>query len=94
MNAKRPETKSSQLHVPRSTFGHAGSGPLNGLSGNSDARKSMALHFEGETIDKSRAHVLAQNGKLVPLIGGMCAEAGDRIDEAVLAYSVRIAHYA
>jgi hypothetical protein len=31
----------------------------------SDAEKSMPIHFVGETIDKRRAHALAQTGDLV-----------------------------
>lgn len=58
-----------------------------------DARKSIPLHFVGETIDKRRAHALAQGGDLVPLIRGIYARADEGIDEAVLAHAVRIAHY-
>lgn len=53
----------------------------------------MPLHFVSETIDKRRAHALSQNGELVPLIRGIYAEAGDHIDDEVLAHAVRIAHY-
>lgn len=53
----------------------------------------MALHFVGETLDKHRAHALAQSGELTPLMRGIYADANDDIDAVVLAHAVRIAHY-
>jgi len=53
----------------------------------------MALHLVGETLDKTRSHYLAETGKLVPLMRGIYVDAGDEIDQTVLAHAVRIARY-
>jgi serine/threonine-protein kinase HipA len=53
----------------------------------------MALHLVGETLDRHRAHALAQAGELTPLIRGVYSDANDDIDAVVLAHAVRIAHY-
>lgn len=53
----------------------------------------MAIHLVGETIDKTRGHAQAQAGRLVPLMRGIYAEAGDDIEAAVLRHAVRIARY-
>lgn len=55
----------------------------------------MSLHLVGETIDKRRAHELAQTGASISLIRGIYvdADADDDVDSAVLAHAVRLAHY-
>jgi serine/threonine-protein kinase HipA len=53
----------------------------------------MSLHLVGETLDKARSHYLAESGKLVQLMRGIYADAGDDLDAVVLAHAVRIAHY-
>lgn len=53
----------------------------------------MPLHLVGETIDKARAHYLAETGKLVQLMRGIYVDAADDIDQTVLAYAVRIGRY-
>lgn len=53
----------------------------------------MPLQFVGETIDKRRAHALAERGELIPLVRGVYAWAAEDVDAAVLAHAVRIAHY-
>lgn len=53
----------------------------------------MAIHLVGETIDKTRSHAQAEAGRLVQLMRGIYAEAGDDIDVAVLRHAVRIAKY-
>jgi serine/threonine-protein kinase HipA len=53
----------------------------------------MPIHLVGETIDKSRSHYLAETGKLVQLMRGIYVDAGDDIDQTVLAHAVRIARY-
>ncbi|MBE0547307.1 MAG: HipA domain-containing protein [Rubrivivax sp.] len=53
----------------------------------------MTLHLVGETIDKTRSHYLAETGKLVQLMRGIYVDAGDDIDQTVLAHAVRIARY-
>ena len=53
----------------------------------------MTLHFVGETIDKRRAHALAQSGALISLVRGVYAEGAGDVDHAVLAHAVRIAHH-
>lgn len=53
----------------------------------------MPLHLVGETIDKRRAHALAQSGELTALIRGVYADAAIDVDATVLAHAARIAHY-
>jgi serine/threonine-protein kinase HipA len=53
----------------------------------------MAIHLVGETIDKRRAHLGAQDGSLIPLVRGVYALADQDVDAAVLNHAVRIAHY-
>jgi len=53
----------------------------------------MALHLVGETINKRRAHELAQNSELVPLVRGIYVAAADDIETVILSHAVRIAHY-
>jgi len=53
----------------------------------------VAIQLVGETIDRRRAHLLAQEGRLVPLMRGVYASADQDVDAAVLAHAVRIAHY-
>jgi serine/threonine-protein kinase HipA len=53
----------------------------------------MALHLVGETLDKTRSHYMAETGKLVQLMRGIYADAGDDIDAIVLKHAVRIAKY-
>lgn len=53
----------------------------------------MPIHLVGETIDKTRSHYLAETGKLVQLMRGIYVDAGDEIDQTVLAHAVRIARY-
>lgn len=53
----------------------------------------MSIHLVGETIDRRRAHLLAQEGGLVPLVRGVYAQADQDVDAAVQAHAVRIAHY-
>jgi serine/threonine-protein kinase HipA len=55
--------------------------------------KTMALHLVGETIDKTRGHAQAGAGRLVQLMRGIYADAGDDIDALVLRHAVRIAKY-
>lgn len=51
------------------------------------------IHLVGVNIDKARAHYQAATGRIVQLMRGIYADAGDDIDAAVLRHSVRIAHY-
>ncbi len=53
----------------------------------------MPLHLVGETIDKTRSHYLAENGRLMQLMRGIYVDASDDIDSTVLRHAVRIAHY-
>src|SRR5712691_3007446 len=53
----------------------------------------MALYFVGENLDKTRSHYLAETGRLVQLVRGIYADAGDGIDATVLTHAVRIAKY-
>lgn len=53
----------------------------------------MGLHLVGETIDKTKSHYLAATGKLVQLMRGIYVDAGDDIDQTVLAHAVRIARH-
>jgi len=53
----------------------------------------MGLRLVGETIDKTKSHYLAETGKLVQLMRGIYVDAGDNIDQTVLAHAVRIARY-
>src|SRR4051812_5050928 len=53
----------------------------------------MALHLVGETIDKTRGHAQAGAGRLVQLMRGIYADAGDDIDALMLRHAVRIAKY-
>jgi len=53
----------------------------------------MPIYLVGETIDKARAHAQAEAGKLVQLMRGVYADAGDDIDAAVLRHAVRISRY-
>lgn len=53
----------------------------------------MTLHLVGETIDKTRSHYLAETGRIVQLMRGIYADAGDDVDALVMAHAVRIAHY-
>lgn len=53
----------------------------------------MPLHLVGQTIDKSRSHYLAETGKLVQLMRGIYVDAGDDIDQTILAHAVRIGRY-
>jgi serine/threonine-protein kinase HipA len=53
----------------------------------------MALHLVGETIDKTRSHYLAETGKLLQLMRGIYVDAGDDVDQVVMAHAVRIARY-
>ncbi len=53
----------------------------------------MTLHFVGETIDKRRAHGLAQSGEHLSLVRGVYAEAAADVDHALLAHAVRSAHH-
>jgi serine/threonine-protein kinase HipA len=54
----------------------------------------VPLHLVGENIDKTRSHYQAETGKLVQLMRGIYADAGDDdIDQTVLAHAVRIARY-
>ncbi len=53
----------------------------------------MPLHLVGDTIDKTRSHYLAGRGQLVQLMRGVYVDAGDEIDQTVLAHGVRIARY-
>lgn len=53
----------------------------------------MSIELVGETIDRRRAHLLAQRGALVSLVRGVYARADQDVDAAVLAHAVRIAHY-
>lgn len=53
----------------------------------------MALHLVGETIDKTRSHYQAETGKLIQLMRGVYADAGDDIDAIVIKHAVRIAKY-
>lgn len=53
----------------------------------------MALYLVGENIDKTRGHYQAETGKLVQLMRGIYADAGDDIDATVLRHAVRIAKY-
>ena len=55
--------------------------------------RTMALHLVGETIDKARSHYLAGTGRLVQLMRGVYADAGDDLDAVVLRHAVRIARY-
>jgi serine/threonine-protein kinase HipA len=55
--------------------------------------KNMTIHLVGETIDKTRSHYLAETGKTVQLMRGIHVDAGDDIDQTVLAHAVRIARY-
>lgn len=53
----------------------------------------MALHLVGETIGKTRSHYLAETGKLLQLMRGIYVDAGDDVDQVVMAHAVRIARY-
>lgn len=53
----------------------------------------MPLLLVGETIDKTRSHYLAKVGKIVQLMRGIYVDAGDDIEQTVLAHAVRIARY-
>jgi len=53
----------------------------------------MPLQLVGETIDKTRSHYLAEAGKIVQLMRGIYVDAGDDIEQTVLAHAVRIARY-
>jgi serine/threonine-protein kinase HipA len=53
----------------------------------------MPIQLVGETIDRRRAYLLAQEGGLVPLVRGVYALADQDVDAAVLEHAVRIAHY-
>ncbi len=53
----------------------------------------MAIQLVGETIDRRRAHIWAQDGGLVPLVRGVYALADQDVDAAVQAHAIRIAHY-
>lgn len=53
----------------------------------------MALHLVGETIDKAKAHYLAEAGKLLQLMRGIYVDADDNADELVRRHAIRIAHY-
>lgn len=53
----------------------------------------MSLQLVGETIDKTRSHYLAEAGKIVQLMRGIYVDAGDDIEQTVLAHAVRIARY-
>lgn len=53
----------------------------------------MTIQLVGETIDRRRAHLEAQQGRLVPLVRGVYAPADQDVDAAVLTNAVRIAHY-
>ncbi len=53
----------------------------------------MPLQLVGETIDKTRSHYLAETGKIVQLMRGIYVDAGDDIEQTVLAHAVRIARY-
>lgn len=53
----------------------------------------MGLHLVGETIDKHRAHYLAESGKLVQLMRGVYVDAGNDIDATLPKHAVRIARY-
>jgi serine/threonine-protein kinase HipA len=53
----------------------------------------MALFLVGQTLAKARSHYLSGTGKLVQLMRGIYVDAGDDIDQVVLAHAVRIAHY-
>ncbi|MCW5729745.1 MAG: type II toxin-antitoxin system HipA family toxin [Alphaproteobacteria bacterium] len=53
----------------------------------------MAIHLVGETIDKTRSHYLARQGRLVPLMRGIYVDAEDDADVAIMRHAVRVAHY-
>ena len=53
----------------------------------------MPLHLVGETIDKARAHYLAEAGRLVQLMRGIYVDQADDVEAAVLRHAVRIARY-
>jgi serine/threonine-protein kinase HipA len=53
----------------------------------------MSIQLVGETIDRRRAHALAQGGTLVPLIRGIYVDAQDDIEATILDHAVRIAAY-
>jgi serine/threonine-protein kinase HipA len=55
--------------------------------------RNMALYLVGETIDKTRSHAQAKAGRLVQLMRGIYADAGDNIDAEVLRHAVRISKY-
>ncbi|GAB4359473.1 MAG: hypothetical protein Kow0026_21050 [Oricola sp.] len=51
------------------------------------------IYLIGENLDKTRAHYQAETGKIVQLMRGIYADAADDIDETVLRFAIRIAHY-
>ena len=53
----------------------------------------MSLHLVGETLDRAKSHYLSESGKLVQLMRGVYADAGDDIDATVMKHAVRIARY-
>ena len=57
------------------------------------AKVRMALYLVGEDLNKTRGHYLAGTGRLVQLVRGIYADAGDDIDATVLTHAVRIAKY-
>lgn len=53
----------------------------------------MGLQLVGLNIDSATAKYRAQRGRLVPLMRGIYAEAGDDADALVIRNALRIAHY-
>jgi serine/threonine-protein kinase HipA len=53
----------------------------------------MALCLVGENLNKTRGHYLGRTGRLVQLMRGIYADAGDDLDATVLTHAVRIAKY-
>lgn len=53
----------------------------------------MALHLVSETINKTRAHGLADAGRLIRFMRGIYADTSDDIEATVLRHAVRIARY-
>ncbi len=51
------------------------------------------LHLVGETLDKTRAHYLAETGKIVQLMRGIYVDADADADAEVLRHAIRIARY-
>lgn len=55
---------------------------------------TVALHFVGETLDRSQAHYRAGAGQLIPLIRGIYADAQENdLDGLILRHAVRMALY-